>query len=228
MRRILSARYGVALVGADSLSRVTGDHLRRQLVNVHLQRCRVLIAAAAISTLVVGCGSGSSGSSSSAGNPAAPSPSPSPSPSPAPAPSPGQPAATGSMTAQIDGQPWTAGPGPAGCRLGALVGTSIAICGTDGRYQIGIAVPASVGTHSLGVGSSGVSSVLLIDVTDLSFRTWSPRPSGGSGQVVVTSISSTSVAGTFEFTGPPLTPGTSGTRTVTVGRFVVPVCNGTC
>jgi hypothetical protein len=132
------------------------------------------------------------------------------------------------MTAVIDGQPWAAaGPGPAGCRLEALVsaGVSVAVCGTDGVYQIGMAMPAAVGTHQLGVGSSGVPSAFLIDLTDpTNLRTWGPTRNQGSGQIVISSISATSVTGTFEFTAPPLAPPASGTRTVTNGQFNLPVC----
>jgi hypothetical protein len=130
------------------------------------------------------------------------------------------------MTAVIDGQPWSAGPGPAGCRLGFLSqGGAVGICGTDGVYQIPLGMPAAVGTHLVGVGSSGVPGASLIDVSDpTNIRIWGPTINQGSGRIVITSISSTSISGTFEFTAPPLVPPASGIRTVTNGQFNLPVC----
>jgi hypothetical protein len=129
------------------------------------------------------------------------------------------------MTAVIDGQAWSAGPGPAGCRLEALSqGGAIGICGTDGVYQIPLGVRAAVGTYQLGAGSSGIDSASLIHLASLAI--WGPTRLQGSGQIVVSILTATSISGTFTFTAGPLVPPATGTRNVTNGQFNLPLCSG--
>jgi hypothetical protein len=140
-------------------------------------------------------------------------------------PGPGPAAGTGSITAVIDGQSWSAGPGPAGCRLGALSqGGAIGICGTDGVYQIPLSVRAAIGTYQLGVAASGGESASLIQLANQAI--WAPSRLQGSGEIVVSSLTATTISGTFTFTGGPLVPPATGIRTVTNGQFNLPVCSG--
>ena len=49
---------------------------------------------------------------------------------------------------------------------------------------------------------------------------WAANPSGGSGTITVTALTSTRVAGTFQFTGAAVSgTGASATRQVTSGKF---------
>jgi hypothetical protein len=162
-----------------------------------------------------GCSS-DSGSDSGNANPLNPTPNPGPS-------------TTGSQTAMIDGIAWSAGPGPAGCRLdgGISLNGALGLCGTDGTYQIALAALAATGTYPLGPGSGSGASAFVIHLP--SQGSWGPTALQGTGRVVITTLSATNVTGTFEFSGGALTPLATGVRTVTNGQFTLPICTGpTC
>jgi hypothetical protein len=176
-------------------------------------RISVSLLVALLTAVTLGCGD-SSGSENA--NPLNPTPNPG---------TPNQ----GSMTALIDGVAWSAGPGPAGCRLdgGLSQNGVLGLCGTDGRYQIGLGAPAAAGTYVLGVGAGSAGSAFVIQLPG--GGSWGPTALQGSGRIVITSISATNVTGTFEFSGAAIVPPAIGVKTVTNGRFNLPICSGpTC
>jgi hypothetical protein len=123
----------------------------------------------------------------------------------------------GTFTARIDGQQWTAAAPLAAAYNGgvfALGGsnsqlTTIAFAvitnGQPGTYPIGPTIPTN---GILTIGASG--------------PTWIASAQGGSGSIIITSISTTGATGTFSFNmianG---TSGSTGTKTVTNGAFNV-------
>lgn len=78
------------------------------------------------------------------------------------------------------------------------------------------------GTYPLGVNPTIYGG--YVTYSRVGGATWHTPLSGESGEVVITAISATRIAGTFHFfaTPFPLTPAT-GTRLVTLGRFDVPL-----
>lgn len=127
---------------------------------------------------------------------------------------------TGNFTATIDGAPWSgansaaiAAAGGIFVMTGVQIGSGTALTMT--LYNVG-----APGTFPLGVGGAvpgGIASVVV------GATSWSTPLSGDAGSVIVTAVSPTRIAGTFSFTAPPV-PGQSGTtRTVTQGRFDLPV-----
>lgn len=145
---------------------------------------------------------------------------------PAPTPSSG----SGTLTATINGEAWTSEAPPlAGATLFPISSTSsselLTIAGTNrsGRYQhlsIGLA-PAAVGSYTVLLPSGGNSGYAhSVQVSSSAGEVWIAGLNGPDGQVVVTSLTSTRVTGTFQFTasGP-----TGNALRVTSGRFDLPV-----
>ena len=76
------------------------------------------------------------------------------------------------------------------------------------------------GTYPLGVNATTYGgTALLVE----SARGWSTPLSGVAGTVTLTEVSTTKLVGTFSFTATALSGGATGTRTVTNGRFDLPV-----
>jgi uncharacterized protein DUF6252 len=118
----------------------------------------------------------------------------------------------GSMSAKIDGANWTSS-------LTALVqrsGNIVSVAGSNGAGKTIIAfawVDAGVGVYPI----SNVSPTNA-SLTD-NAKSWTASVVGGSGNVTVTAIDATHVAGTFAFTLVAGGNGASGTRDVTNGQF---------
>lgn len=133
---------------------------------------------------------------------------------------------SGSMSATIDGQAWTAqsqytqsgvsqqSPGhfPAyGARLEGNTLTGITLNLTfitgPGTYPLGTAGGVAGGIASLNVGSA----------------VWQTPLSGQAGTVTISSISNGRIAGTFAFQAVGLASGATGTKVVTNGQFDLPL-----
>jgi len=78
------------------------------------------------------------------------------------------------------------------------------------------------GTYPLGVNqgtnAGGTGTVTTTSPTG----TWSTPYSGAAGTVTITSISSSQISGTFQFTAPPVPPQSGAARVISNGKFSVP------
>jgi hypothetical protein len=124
---------------------------------------------------------------------------------------------TGPMSAVIDGTQWTAdaqhivverttGPG----------GTIISLAGANTNLNLGLAFPDSgAKTYQMGPPAFASNAILLQGAA-----AWVANPSGGNGTITVTALTNTRVAGTFQFSGSPVSgSGATATRQVTNGKF---------
>lgn len=119
---------------------------------------------------------------------------------------------TDTMTAVVDGQPWTAAQVQV-VHSGGMVtigGASTQLLG------IGLVFTDSAGTFTIGADPAATATVTM------STSTWAASVATGSGTITVTSITSTRVSGTFSFVAPAVGTGTTpASRTVTQGKFDV-------
>ena len=121
----------------------------------------------------------------------------------------------GTMTAVIDGSPWTA----AAITTASYTNGILSIGGADRVNpirSIGLALTvAAPGTFVMGTLPSAANAVLSIGIGP----TWTANVAGGTGTIVITAISSTAASGTFFFTAVPAAGGATGTHTATSGTF---------
>jgi hypothetical protein len=124
--------------------------------------------------------------------------------------------AVGTFTARIDGQQWTAVAPVAVTYVGGI----LALGGSSQNFTtIAFAVIASApGTYAVGP-TSPTNALMTIGSTS---GTWVARSTGGSGSVTITTLTSTSAGGTFQFSMVPDGNGSNtGTKAVTNGAFNV-------
>ena len=129
---------------------------------------------------------------------------------------------SGIFSATIDGSPWSADDTlPVGGLLAAeetLGGQTLFAIGGNSCDDIafGFAIPASVGTRTVGDGSGTNAEYAEGARNSATPRTWAAIFGlGGSGTVVVNTYSTTRVSGTFSFTLVPSSGGATGTVRVT-------------
>jgi hypothetical protein len=119
----------------------------------------------------------------------------------------------GTMTAVIDGSPWTA----VAITTASYTSGIVAIGGADSSNpirSIGLSITApTAGTYPISTGSA--NAVLSIGIGP----TWTANVLGGTGTVTLTSLSSTAAVGTFSFTAVPAAGGAAGNHAVTTGAF---------
>lgn len=119
----------------------------------------------------------------------------------------------GTMTATVDGTPWTA------IQIAAINnGGVVAISGSNvALLAVGFGfVGDTTGTYTIGPLAASNGSV--ID----NLTTWSASISQGSGTITVSTLSAASASGTFSFSAPLVSgTGTPATRVVTNGSFNV-------
>jgi len=120
---------------------------------------------------------------------------------------------TGSFTAQVDGQAWSATTRSATHINGTLSITGVAA--SQRTIFIGIANVTTPGTFQLTQGNPNAAIASVIEGAAI----WSSSLPVGSGTLTVSVLTATRVAGSFTFTGVPATPSATGTRTVTSGQF---------
>ena len=125
------------------------------------------------------------------------------------------PVGAGTMTASIDGTAFSGTLAVQATRSGNLL--SISAVGSNTRQLslnlVGVTAPATIaigaGSTSLGQYSTGT-------------QTWVSSLAGGSGSVVLTTLTSTHATGTFSFTAiPSTTTGATGNKAITNGTFDV-------
>jgi hypothetical protein len=124
------------------------------------------------------------------------------------------------MTALIDGTAFTSITTASG--IGSYSGGLLAAGGGDANYSLAFALFAS-NTGSYTIPGNGVNlgkNAILSSAR--SAASWSASQAGGSGTVTVTSLTSTTVAGTFSFTVIPTAgTGATGNHSITNGTFLV-------
>ncbi len=122
----------------------------------------------------------------------------------------------GSMTASIDGASWTGNLATAASYQGTVLG----FAGTNGSYQINITLSGvnGTGTYTLGTGQLSIATVATVSTSP---QVWVTSSTGGTGSVVITSLTSSAVQGTFSFTAVGSSGGATGNKAVTNGQFNV-------
>ena len=142
---------------------------------------------------IVACGGGD-------GGPASPNPNPG--------------TGNGSMSARIDGAQWTATGVAASGKNGALIVVGTSSAGL--AVGFGASMIQGTGTQTFGPTSAANGGVTATTMS------WGANSFQGSGSVTLTTLTATRAAGTFTFTAPALTAGSSpSTRVVTSGVFDV-------
>src|SRR5207302_4978448 len=128
-----------------------------------------------------------------------------------------------SMSATIDGSPWTA-ISVSTARLApstTIPSGILSIGGVNsftGQYiEVAVAVPAAVGTYALAPTQVANASVQIpAAATD-----WSTDFGSANGTVTLAAVSATAASGTFSFTAVPVGSPTTGNKVVTNGVFYV-------
>ncbi len=173
---------------------------------VKSRRSAAMVAAVALTLAsLAACGGSSSGSN----NPTAPSPQPTGGGGGG-----GGGTSTAPFTAVINGQAWAA---TTATFTVSYTNGVLAMSGTDATgWTFGLAIPASgPGPVALSTGANAI-------LTSPSNQNWSATHlDGGSGTIVVTSLTSNSATGTFSFVMVPSGGGATGNRTVAQGTFSV-------
>lgn len=143
---------------------------------------------------------------------------------------PEMPDADGYMTARIDGSAWqsdaiyvNAGAQAAGAGIIVIQGTRVS--GSDGlSINISLANIPGPGTYPLGTaaavsgGSAGVA-----ESGGQAAAGWNTPFSGAAGTITIASMDEERITGTFGFTAEAVTGSATGARTVTEGRFDLPL-----
>ena len=122
--------------------------------------------------------------------------------------------ATGPMSASIDGQAWVS-PAPAVSyknNILAIVGIDV---GLGTTVEVGSASVTHAGTYSLAFSNLNAG----IGLISQGGKGWSSSAQGGTGSLVVTTITTNHVVATFSFDALPLSGGATGTRHLTTGKI---------
>ena len=114
------------------------------------------------------------------------------------------------MTASIDGQAWASAVPAVSYKnnILAIVGIDI---GFGTTIEVGSASVARAGTYSLAFANLNAGTAIISQAG----KSWSSTAQGGTGSLVVTTISANHVAATFSFDAPAFTGGATGTKHVT-------------
>ena len=122
----------------------------------------------------------------------------------------------GPMTASIDGQAWvSAAPGATyKNNILAIVGIDL---GSGTTIEVGSASVSHAGTYSLAFSNLNAGVAIISQ----GGKSWSSTVQGGTGSLVVTTITANHVTATFSFDAPALTGGATGTKHLTTGKIDV-------
>lgn len=128
---------------------------------------------------------------------------------------------TGPVTATINGQAWASASSAAAIRSAAGL-YSLTALNVTGDYSLIFTLYniGATGTYPLGTGLQLYGG--LVTVSKPGTTGWSTPLNGAAGQISITTLTATRIAGTFSFTASPLI-GTGSSLTVTNGTFDVPV-----
>lgn len=139
--------------------------------------------------------------------------------------------ATGPMSASIDGQAWAADENLATALAVPLVPGSFIVQGTHVlsgsdalTLQMLLYNISGPGTYPLGVGPTVYGGSGLVSTAAAG---WGTPLSGAAGTVVITALTPSRIAGTFEYTAEASVGSATGTRVVTGGQFDLLLGNAT-
>jgi hypothetical protein len=145
----------------------------------------------------------------------------------------------GTFTATIDGKAWVSnsnqvsGSGSGSNQVPGLIsmtGTQLVSATDYTTLTLTLGYIAGPGTYPLGVNSgtnAGGLGLVSAPQGGGSFGIWSTNLTGSAGTVTVSSLTSTRMSGTFQFTAPPQNfTSTTGIRVVTNGVFDMPLPSG--
>jgi hypothetical protein len=122
------------------------------------------------------------------------------------------------LSATINGSSWLGTVDATATRIVAGGSTIISVGGSNagGGTTLGMAFSgAGPGTYQIGGAGDATNGVIYEGS-----QQWAANVSGGTGSITVTSISSTAVSGTFQFTAVPVSgTGATGTLLVESGQF---------
>lgn len=123
------------------------------------------------------------------------------------------------MSASINGTQWSATTASASASSNVISISGLRL--TAPNYTVGITLSnvASTGTYPLGVNATNFGGQVV--VSNLTGG-WSTPINGAAGQINITTLSSSRIAGTFSFNATPISQ-TTGNLTVTGGSFDVPL-----
>jgi len=127
------------------------------------------------------------------------------------------------MTAKIDGASW-ASVSPASLSANQVLPGAYTLIGFDNsstNINISLANIRGPGTYPLGVGPSVPGGSVIL--ANSAGGGWATVNSGADGQISITTLTTTEMAGTFNFTVNALSGNATGTKTVTAGDFHVAV-----
>ena len=126
------------------------------------------------------------------------------------------------FTAKIDGANWASNSGVE--RVGVTISqpglftlTGIQLGGSGLTIVMTLTNIAGPGTYPLGVGFSVAGGNVLI--SSAAGPGWRTAQTGADGTITITTLTSSRIEGTFNFTAVPFTGGATGNRTVTDGSF---------
>lgn len=123
----------------------------------------------------------------------------------------------GTITAVIDGVPFT-GIATAATNQSGIFATASA--NAANTISFGFGALAAPGTTA--IGATSPTNAQLVVVSGNPTQSWSAGTSGGAGTLAITSISATGASGTFAFTMVPSAGSTAtGSRSITSGTFSV-------
>ncbi len=130
---------------------------------------------------------------------------------------------SGPMSATIDGQAWVAdenlatGMAVPGVPGAFIVQGSRVLSGSDAlSLQISVYNAAGPGTYPLGAGPSVTGGIATVATAGAG---WTTPLSGAAGSMVITALTPTRIAGTFEYTADAAVGSATGTRSITSGQF---------
>jgi Family of unknown function (DUF6252) len=127
----------------------------------------------------------------------------------------------GTMSATVDGAPWTAEV----ISAAAIQGGVLRIGGQSHTkapfVALGIAAPPKVGTYSVGPATGASVAGSLVDVGNGAARQWNADGGAGSGTVTLTELTPARASGTFSFTLVHMVTSSTGTKIITNGKFDV-------
>ena len=124
------------------------------------------------------------------------------------------------MSATIDGSAWTAASGV----TAKLTNGILSVAGANATYNLAFAItPNGPGTYiipgSPTAAQAGNNALLLVTQNGITTGSWAADFTKGSGTIALTSLTATSVTGTFAFTLAAASTGATGTKSVSSGTF---------
>lgn len=125
------------------------------------------------------------------------------------------PVGAGRMTASIDGTAFSGTLAVTAVRSGTVLIIS-AVGSNTRQLSLNLVGVSTTGNVAIGAGSASMGQYFL------GTQTWVSSLVGGSGTVVLTTLTTTHAAGTFTFTAIPSAPtGATGNKAITSGTFDV-------